>query len=284
MTNAKEPLVSATREPENLFFDIERAKQTIRLRKELLSALVDVKNDVVKKGKGQYKKKSYWRKLAIVAGISIEKREEWKEADTNNRITYFVTVRAILPSGQFMDGAGACTQTEDPFGHSGRLHYIRATAETRAKNRAISDLLAFGEVSAEEIDEPVQDTPRETVPAAAAQAQTPTPSESAITQEDEQASYTFIQLLHRVLPGSAQKLVSENVAKRFAPREVEMHVKQTLAHEMSEIHKQGYMSIDTMKTMCLTKFPETDFARLNVEQTVELLSDIQEAICGQNKA
>jgi hypothetical protein len=66
-----------------------------------------------------------------------------------------VWIRAVAPNGQFGDGDGYCSADEGRFrGWKGRQKLendLRATATTRAKNRAIADLVGMGEVSAEEI-------------------------------------------------------------------------------------------------------------------------------------
>jgi hypothetical protein len=66
-----------------------------------------------------------------------------------------VIARAIAPSGRFQDGDGYCSVDEPRFDKSGGRRKIendlRTTATTRAKTRAISDLLGTGEVPAEEI-------------------------------------------------------------------------------------------------------------------------------------
>ena len=58
------------------------------------------------------------------------------------------------PNGQVftMLGYGECSKEER--GNSNKGHNIVATAFTRMLNRAISDLIGFGEVSAEEIEDP----------------------------------------------------------------------------------------------------------------------------------
>ena len=106
--------------------------------------------DVQKIGDKEFKKKSFWRKCQRFFNLSLELSKEWKEEKADKSYTYFVIYRATAPNGAFMDGDGACTNNE-----KGRLrteHDTRSTAHTRAKNRAISDLVAFGEVSAEEVD------------------------------------------------------------------------------------------------------------------------------------
>lgn len=51
--------------------------------------------------------------------------------------------RAIMPDGRFSDGWGGCTPVEKRFAKPN--HDVPATAETRAKNRACSDLFGIGE-------------------------------------------------------------------------------------------------------------------------------------------
>jgi hypothetical protein len=65
-------------------------------------------------------------------------------------------MRAIAHNGQYMDGFGACSTNESRFASAGGRQKLendlRTTAATRATNRAISDLVGFGQVSAEEAD------------------------------------------------------------------------------------------------------------------------------------
>lgn len=97
----------------------------------------------------EFKKKSFWRKCQRFFNLSIEIIKEEREV-YDNHFTYKFVVRATAPNGAFMDGAGSCSSDEK--GLLKTEHNTRAIAETRAKNRAISDLVAFGEVSAEEVD------------------------------------------------------------------------------------------------------------------------------------
>ena len=104
------------------------------------------------RGKGKvvkvYKLKSAWRKLATAFNLSSEiYKEERIEYDG-----YFVVkiiVRTTAPNGRFTDGTGTCASNERTFAHL--EHDVRSQAETRAKNRSISDMIGGGEVSAEEV-------------------------------------------------------------------------------------------------------------------------------------
>lgn len=243
------------------------AKRMIAERAELLSAILDPKTDLVVRNKKAYKKKSYWRKLSIAASISIQKLEEWKESDKSGAATYFITVRASLPSGQFMDGTGACSQNE--IGYNGRplarsIHETRATAETRAKNRAISDLMAFGEVSAEEISE-FRDSEADNEPPDAP---------ARLPANDKQASYDAIQLLSTVLPGDAERLLEAGVHEKKTSAEIEAIARRRIRLEMEAIHSQGLMSYEDMKKIGVEIFGGAKFDSLPLEQSVKLLQTI----------
>src|SRR3954451_22807465 len=97
-------------------------------------------------------KKSGWRKIAAAFGISDALlREERREVDapSGRHFVWEVSARAIAPNGRYADAVGSCASTERRFAHL--EHDVRSTAHTRAKNRAIADLVGGGEVSAEEI-------------------------------------------------------------------------------------------------------------------------------------
>jgi hypothetical protein len=125
-----------------------------------------------------------------------------------------------------MDGTGACTQDEKGFDGkplARSLHETRATAETRAKNRAISDLMAFGEVSAEEISDYRDAAESAVVPAP------PPPT-------DKQASYEAIRLLATVLPGDAERLLEAGVHEKKTSAEIEAIARRRIRLEMEAVH------------------------------------------------
>ena len=97
----------------------------------------------------EFLKKSFWRKMSKFFGLSLELKSENNIKQEDNSHTWYAVYRAYARTGDFMDGDGACNTHE-----KGRIlttHDARATAHTRAKNRAISDLVGGGEVSAEEV-------------------------------------------------------------------------------------------------------------------------------------
>lgn len=115
-----------------------------------LAKQITTVEDVQKIGDREFKKKSFWRKCQRFFNLSLEIQKEWKEANADGSFTYFAVYRATAPNGAHCDGDGACTSNEK--GRVRTEHDTRSTAHTRAKNRAISDLVAFGEVSAEEVE------------------------------------------------------------------------------------------------------------------------------------
>lgn len=115
-------------------------------------------NDVQKEGTREFKKKSAWRKLQrhfhirtrVVSRefVDVVAKRSDREATYT---TALVTVEARAPWGQTAEAIGACGYDEETGKRSITLADMVATAETRATNRAVSNLIAMGEVSAEEI-------------------------------------------------------------------------------------------------------------------------------------
>lgn len=151
------------------------AKQMMVSYQEYVKALLDESDYQDIQGK-QFKKKSAWRKLAMAGSISVQIIDERREELPNGDFAYHFNDRATHPNGRVMSGTGSCTayekalwkdgkwMTEKSIYESGRfvgkkwveatpntVHNVRSTAETRASNRAISNLIAAGEVSADEI-------------------------------------------------------------------------------------------------------------------------------------
>jgi len=109
-------------------------------------------NDVQVEGGRSFKKKSAWRKLARHFGIStrVVHRDRGMVGED---FVASITVRAIAPWGQSAEAEGACGTDEESGRREITIADAIATAETRATNRAISNLIAMGEVSADEISE-----------------------------------------------------------------------------------------------------------------------------------
>lgn len=143
-------------------------------------------------GDKKFRKKGYWRAIRVAFNLSVEPIEERREVsglfdDNRENFGYIVTYRATGPNGSSATGDGACFAIEkavrfrcphpQPDNPNRTLHWpaencpefanhnpwvrlsaqatehnIRSHAHTRAMNRAISNLVGFGEVSAEEVE------------------------------------------------------------------------------------------------------------------------------------
>jgi hypothetical protein len=140
----------------------------------------------------KFRKKNYWRGVAVAFNLTIETVSERREVsghfhDGRENFGYVVTKRATAPNGRTVTADGACFAVEKarrfkcPHPHpswAGKSmhfphvtcpdfdpefqwrvlpgdateHNVRGHASTRAFNRAVSDLVGFGEVSAEEVE------------------------------------------------------------------------------------------------------------------------------------
>lgn len=154
--------------------DVEAAQEFMNNYQDLVNALLD-DSDYQEINGNNKKKKSAWRKLATAFNISDDVvNEESVFDETGQIVSSKFYVRATLPNGRSCIGVGSCsiydkirykdtklyvkdTDTPSNFILRGRFsnaeHDVPATAHTRAKNRAIADLIGAGEVTAEELDE-----------------------------------------------------------------------------------------------------------------------------------
>jgi hypothetical protein len=147
--------------------------------KENLLDDADVQTINTGRGKQKFVTKSGWRKIATAFNLSVDIVNKEKEISDGVMI-WRVEARATAPNGKTVTSWSSCSSNEsnhmekfqqgkdevqnrdDVFKVDGKYrrlkppkevaeHNIITTAETRAKNRAISDLVGGGDVSAEEI-------------------------------------------------------------------------------------------------------------------------------------
>jgi hypothetical protein len=141
---------------------IDEAEQAMAAYQELTRRLLKPTDWIGEPGaEGSFVKKSGWLTIANYYGISTEIAERELERDEDGKvIRAFYRVVATAPGGRHQDGGGACAINEPRFrSHDGRQkieHDLPGTAETRARNRAIANLVGFGAVSAEEVDADVR--------------------------------------------------------------------------------------------------------------------------------
>jgi hypothetical protein len=101
------------------------------------------------KGK-PYIRKTGWRKIKTMFNLTEEILESKRERFEDGEVIYTYKVRVTAPNGAFADAEMNCS-TKEPFGRGKPESAVMAMAQTRAFNRAISDLVGGGEVSAEEM-------------------------------------------------------------------------------------------------------------------------------------
>jgi hypothetical protein len=102
------------------------------------------------KKKSKFIKKSGWRKLAACFNLTIRIESEVKEPTKNGGFLWTIRVVCMAPNGREMTGVAKCSSDEKT---GSRIeHDVYSTAYTRSVNRAISDLIAAGECSAEELE------------------------------------------------------------------------------------------------------------------------------------
>lgn len=111
-------------------------------------------NDVQRDGNRTFKKKSAWRKLARHFNISVRcAPHDVRVERFDGGFTAIAIATGEAPWGQYWTDVGACGSDEATGRRTITEADAIATAMTRASNRAVSNLIAMGEVSAEEIGE-----------------------------------------------------------------------------------------------------------------------------------
>lgn len=138
----------------------------MRRYQSLLKDLLDEGDWQVYEERGERKrfpKKSAWRKLSRAFNLSVQIQHVSVERGEDGKpLRAECVARAIAPNGQTQDADGYCALTEFKGKRADDVkleNTLRATATTRAKNRAIADLVGMGEVSAEEVTEATPSAP-----------------------------------------------------------------------------------------------------------------------------
>jgi len=127
----------------------EDAKAWSAKLQEMKINLLDTKLDILKIQNKPFIKKSGWRKLAMAFCVIDEIIMEQRVDEGHGDYLWKMWVRATSPNGRSTMAVGMCSTKE--FNFKRKEHDVYAFAHTRAKNRAISDCLGSGEVSAEEV-------------------------------------------------------------------------------------------------------------------------------------
>lgn len=102
-----------------------------------------------------FRKKSYWRAIATAFNLNVYliQENQVKNPTDENDWGWVVTYAAQAGNGRYAVGDGACFASEKTGPGQATVHNVRGHAHTRGYNRAVSNLVGFGEVSAEEMQQ-----------------------------------------------------------------------------------------------------------------------------------
>tara|TARA_R100000008_G_scaffold38445_1_gene21964 strand:- start:213 stop:791 length:579 start_codon:yes stop_codon:yes gene_type:complete len=132
----------------------ETLRETLRQYREIQQVLDEaMPESLVTIGRKKHRTKSYWRAIATTFNLNVVCVEEQhvQAAGKSTDWGWLTTYRATAPNGRVADGDGSCFVSEKAGRGQGSVHNVRSHAHTRAYNRAVSNLVGFGEVSAEEM-------------------------------------------------------------------------------------------------------------------------------------
>jgi len=124
---------------------VEALGKFLELKEKVLQ-----KDDVIVIAGKKYIKRSGWRKIALAFNISTEIVSVDRDYASNLKICH-VKARATAPNGRVSEEIASCDSSEFDNKVKFSIHNLETKAATRAINRAISNLVGGGEVSAEEI-------------------------------------------------------------------------------------------------------------------------------------
>lgn len=153
-----------------------------------LKAAIATESDVYREERGgkvvEYYKKSYWRKAATFLGITVEATpgSERFEVIGGAKVAS-VNYSASVP-GRKVTGDGHCGSDERGK-ERWTIANLLATAHSRAYNRAVSNCIGGGEVSADELE--VVERPA-----------TPTPAKPAVDVEYQVEENVFVKLRQKI--------------------------------------------------------------------------------------
>ena len=126
---------------------VSALKKFLELKEEVLQ-----ENDTVMISSKKYIKRSGWRKIALAFNVSTEIISVERDYGSDLKICH-VKARAIAPNGRVSEEIASCDSAEFQGNIKFTIHNVETKAATRAINRAISNLVGGGEVSAEEIEQ-----------------------------------------------------------------------------------------------------------------------------------
>jgi hypothetical protein len=158
-TAALVPAPESKASPLPAFTGREMSRALVAYRELQTSLDTSMPDQIINLDGRPFRKKGYWRAVAVAFDLSVELIDEHRHIfgplpTGGDNYAYLVTYRATTRTGRNETGDGACTAAEKSVGRMRATeHNVRSHAHTRAFNRAVSNLVGFGEVSAEEIED-----------------------------------------------------------------------------------------------------------------------------------
>lgn len=132
--------------------DVERVKHNIFAFQKLKSDIMKVGIDKCVIQNKEVLTRAGYDVTALAFNISTS-TEVIERINNKDKYEIHVKVRATLPNGRFCDGIGVCDSSEFATGRiTATIHNIESKAATRARNRAIIDLVGGGILSKEELE------------------------------------------------------------------------------------------------------------------------------------
>lgn len=148
MTDEEEPILVSVQPVKPLVTPEQAAEEWARY--ESLKAKLLNEDDYQNIAGKRYIKRSGFRKIAVYFGLSDSILEQERSDREDGSFFWRIVVEVEAPNGRKSTGVGICDSKERNFAHV--EHDVYATSHTRAKSRAISDMVAGGAVSAEEME------------------------------------------------------------------------------------------------------------------------------------
>ena len=131
--------------------DVQGTVNALQKFLDLKERVLQSDDTVMISGK-KYIKRSGWRKIALAFNVSTEIISVERDYGSDFKVCH-VKARATAPNGRISDEIASCDSTEFQGNIKFSVHNLETKAATRAINRAISNLVGGGEVSAEEIEQ-----------------------------------------------------------------------------------------------------------------------------------
>lgn|SRR5690554_599715 len=236
-----------------------QAFETYQALRDRLGKPEDFQTFKDKKGETHtFPKKSFVRKVQRFFNVSCEiiQDEPLTDPKTGRIIAWLAKARAVhLATGAYQEADGSCGFDEKSTAQQ-TIHNIRAHAITRAKNRAILDLVGFGEVSAEELNERAYQQP--------ARQQTQQTSSNLATIKQKKAIYAKAK----------EKGLNDDQIKKLVHYHLQRETNNMTKQEASDLIKlvEGMNGKDLLNLIG-EKAIDAEVIDINPEEVEEIIND-----------